>query len=429
MPDIKTEMLEKNQIKLTFTITQEEAWPYLEEAAKRLSVQTQIPGFRPGHAGYEIVKARMGEMKILEEALEPLVRKSYVEAILSQRLDTVGSPKIDVEKLAPGNDIVFTAVVVRMPEVTALADFRKLSVAARASEIKDSEIDLALKDLTRMQTKEVRAAAGEAVTLQDKIVVAMNMKLDGVPVEGGQSGNHAIYLTEDYYIPGLKEQVVGMKEGEEKTFTLPFPTEHVQKMLAGRDVVFEIVLKELYHLLPPTLDDAFAVSLGTKSLASMRELIHKNLLDEKIREARTAEEKELLELLANKSQFENIPDLLLNEEINKMVGELKRAVESQGADFDSYVQNLKKTLAELKLDFTPQALIRIKVALVLRCVAKEENVEVKDSELDEELDRVASQYEDKETKERVYSPEYRDYMEQILRNRKTIDLLRGAMVR
>jgi FKBP-type peptidyl-prolyl cis-trans isomerase (trigger factor) len=93
MPSIKTESLEKNQIKLMFTITQEEAWPYLEEAAKRLSTQTQIPGFRPGHAGYEIVKQRVGEMRILEEALEPLVRKSYVTAILSEdlRIDGFGT--------------------------------------------------------------------------------------------------------------------------------------------------------------------------------------------------------------------------------------------------------------------------------------------------------------------------------------------------
>ncbi len=429
MPDIKIEMLEKNQIKLTFTITQEEAWPYLEEAAKRISTQTQIPGFRPGHAGYEIVKQRVGEMKILEEALEPLVRKSYVGAILSENLDTVGSPKIDVEKLAPGNDIVFTAVVTRMPEAKTLADFRKLSVKVRKAAVEEKEIDLALKDLTRMQTKEARAPQSEVVSEKDKVVISMNMKREGVPVEGGQSPNHVVYLTEDYYIPGFKTELIGMKEGEQKTFTLPFPKEHPQKLLAGKDVEFDVVVKELFHLEPPAMDDAFATTLGMKTLQELRDAIKKNLLVEKEQEARVGEEKEMLELLANKSQFDEIPDLLLNEEINKMIGELKRAIEAQGLDFDTYVQNLKKTLAELKLDFTPQGLMRIKVAIAMRDVAKQENVEVKDSELDEELDRLAAQYEDKETKDRVYSPEYRDHTEQVLKNRKVIELLRGIMIK
>jgi len=429
MPDIKTESLEKNQIKLTFTITQEEALPYLQEAAKRISNQLQIPGFRPGHADYEMVKARVGEMKILEEALESLVRKSYVSAILSQNLDTVGSPKIDVEKLAPGNDVVFTAVVTRMPEVKALADFRKLSIKARTSQVEEREIDLALKDLTRMQTKEVRAPQTDVVGEKNKVVVSMNMKRDGVPVDGGQSANHAVYLTEDYYIPGFKSELIGLKEGEQKTFTLPFPKEHPQKHLAGKDIEFDIALKELYHLEPPTMDDAFAGTLGMKTFQELKDAIKKNLLAEKELEARAGEEKEMLELLANKSQFDEIPDLLLNEEINKMIGELKRAIEAQGLDFDTYVQSLKKTLAELKLDFTPQAIMRIKVAIAMRGVAKQEAVEVKDVELDEELDRLAAQYEDKETKDRVYSPEYRDHMEQVLKNRKVIELLRGIIIK
>lgn len=429
MPAIKTESLEKNQIKLTFTITQEEAWPYLEEASKRISTQTQIPGFRPGHAGYEIVKQRVGEMKILEEALEPLVRKSYVTAILSQNLDTVGSPKIDVEKLAPGNDIVFTAVVTRMPEIKTLANFHKLSVPARKVAVTEKEIELALKDLTRMQTKEIRAPQTEVVQEKDKVVISMNMKREGVPVEGGQSPNHAVYLAEDYYIPGFKAELIGLKEGDQKTFMLPFPQEHPQKLLAGKDVDFDIVVKELFRLEPPSMDDAFAASLGMKTFQELRDAIQKNLLAEKEQESRAGEEKEMLELLANKSQFDEIPDLLLNEEINKMIGELKRAIEAQGLDFDTYVQNLKKTLAELKLDFTPQALMRIKVAIAMRGVAKQENVEVKNTDIDAELDRLASQYEDKETKDRVYSPEHRDHMEQVLKNRLVIELLRGIVIK
>ncbi|NQV90632.1 trigger factor [Candidatus Uhrbacteria bacterium] len=429
MPDVQKETLPKNGLKMTFTITQEEARPYLEEAAKRISETTSIPGFRPGYAGYEAVKQRVGEMKILEEALESLVRKSFVETILADDFDTVGSPSVDVVKLAPGNDIVFTAEVTLMPKVISLPDVTKMSVKAIESKVEAREVELALKDLQRMRTAEVRGTKDEQTTLTDKVVISMDMKLEGVSVEGGQSPNHAVHLNEEYYIPGFKEELVGMKEGEKKTFSLPFPKDHVQEFLAGKDVQFDVELKELFHLQPPVLDDAFAVTLGTKDMKTLHEIIEKNLLTEKEHEARSKEEKEMLELVAVKTQYEEIPDLLVNEEISKMILELQRAVEAQGLEFDTYVKNLGKTLAQMKIDFTPQALMRVKVAIAMRGIAKAEEITAEEKELDEELDRITESYEDPKTKEQVFTPQYRDYMEQILKNRKVIEYLRGIIIK
>jgi len=429
MANVTVENLPKNQVKLTITVSHEELLPFLEAAAGRISEATTIPGFRPGKAGYDVVKARVGEMKIYEEALESVVRKTYVEALFANKIDTVGSPKIDVEKLAPGNDLVYTAEVARMPAVIKLADFRKLSVEKKPAGVEEKDVDLAMRDLQRMQTKEVRAEAGAAATGNDKVVVSMDMKKDNVPVEGGQSPNHAIYLGESYYVPGLKEQVVGMKEGEHKSFTLPFPKDHTQKLLAGSDIQFDITLKELYHLQEPELNDAFAQALGQKDVASIRELIRKNMEEEKKNEEQFRQEKAMLEQIAEKSQFEDIPELLLNEEINKMLAELEQAVGERGGNFDDYLKSIKKTIANLKLEFAPQALVRVKVAILLREIAKQENVKVEDKEIDTELDMMAQRFEDAETRKRIYAPEYRDYVENRLRNRKTIDLLRGLMVK
>jgi len=429
MPNITVEEQEKGLVKITFTVSVEEQTPFLEAAAEHISEHSTIPGFRPGKAGYEIVKQRVGETKIMEEALEKIVRSLFVKALLDNEIDTVGSPKIDVEKMAPGNELVFTAEVTRMPAVKELADFKSLSVQGKVPEVADHDVELALKDLTRMQTKEVRAASGSIVSATDKAVVSMDMKKDGVPIEGGQSPNHAVYLAEEYYIPGFKEQLIGLKEGDAKTFTLAFPADHAQAFLAGQDIDFEVVLKELFHLEPPQMDDSFAQSLGLKDFAMMRDLIHKNLLDEKIREEQMRQEKEALELIANKTQFENIPDLLLNEEIEKMLRELKGRVEEQGMDFEKYIQSLEKTLVQVKLDFTPQALMRIKVAIAMREIAKRENLTVSDEELDKELDDVAARYEDAEDKKRIYTPEYRQYFEQVVLNRKVIELVKNVMVK
>ena len=429
MSDVKIEQLPKNTVKITVTIPAEETKPYLEEAAQRISQASSIPGFRPGRAGYDIVKQRVGEMKIYEEALEAIVRKTYVESILAHQIETVGSPKIDVTKLAPGNDIVYTAEVGRMPQVTKLAEFRKLSLKPKAVEVTEKDIAHTLKDLQRMQTKEVRAPQGTQVDKSDKVLVSMNMKKDGVAVEGGSSPSHAIYMAEEYYIPGFKDQITGMKEGENKTFTLPFPKDHTQKMLAGFNVDFDITLKELYHLEFPEVNDAFATSLGQKDLSALKGLIQNNLTQEKTQEEQARQEKELLELIAKESRFEDLPDLLINEEINRMIMELKRGVEEQGMDFEEYIKHLKKTFADLKIEFTPQAIIRLKVALVLREIAKQEKITVEEKDIDAELDKMAERYDDKEEKKHLYTPDFREYVETLQRNRKVIDLLRDVMIK
>ncbi|MDG1950340.1 MAG: trigger factor [bacterium] len=429
MSHVKKEELEKNRVKFTFTFTPDEAKPFMEEAAKLMAENTKIPGFRPGKANFEVVKQHVGEMKIMEAALDSMVRKSFVETVLAEKLDTVGSPNINVEKLAPENDIVFTAEVSLMPAVQSLADYKKLSVKKQEAKIEDKDINLALNDLQRMQTTEVRAESDTVVGDKSKVVVSMDMLLEGVPVEGGQSPNHAVYMNEEHYIPGFKDKLVGLKEGDKKDFTLTFPKEHAQGLLAGKAVEFKIEVKELFTLQPPELDDAFAKKVGMETMQALRDAISTNLGAEKSRESQAKEEKEMLELVANKTKYDEIPDLLVNEEINKMVLELQRAVEAQGVEFDTYVKNLGKTLADMKLDFTPQALMRVKVAIVMRAIARKEDVKVDEKELDAELDRIATQYEEKETKEQVYSPQYRDYMTQLMINRQVIVLLRSMMVK
>lgn len=429
MANIKREDLGKRSVKLTIEVPVDEMQPFLQVAAEELSETLKVPGFRPGHASYEAVKNNVGEMKILETAVEPIVRSTFVAAVMSEKLETSGSPEINMEKMAPGNPLVYTATVALMPEVEKLADFTKLTVKKTSTEIAEADMDKALKELVTMQTKEVRGSATEVATKEDKMVMDMSMTKDKVAVDGGDAKDYHVYLAEPNYIPGFAEEVVGMKEGESKTFTLTFPKEHYQKHLAGAPVEFTVNAKELYHLDHPELDDAFAVTLGQKDLAGLKEVLRKNLQEEKAREEELRLERELLESVAKDSRFSDIPDLLVTEEVNKMIHELEHHIEEKGMKFDGYVKSIGKTIAQLKLDFSVQALQRIKVMLVLRAVAKEKEIVVDSKELDLEIDRVAAGYEQKEMKDRVYSPMYRDYMENVLRNKKVIALLKEAMVK
>jgi trigger factor len=429
MSNISIEKGEKNTVKIVVKFLHEEAKPYLEEAAQKLSEETKIDGFRPGKASYDVVKQRVGEMKIYELALDIIVRKTFLEAVTDNNLEPVGSPKVDVVKLAPENDIEFTLEISQMPKVEELADYKAIKVKKNKIKVDDKEVDLTLNNLTRMQTKEVRAKSEEACTEDDKIVVSMEMKKDGVVIEGGSSPNHAIFLREDYFIPGFKEEVIGLKEGDKKTFTLTFPEEHAQKMLAGAPVEFSVEVKEVYHLESPELNDEFAKTLGQESMEQMREVIKKNIEQEKDHDESARQEREMLETIAKKSRFQDIPDLLVNHEINKMIEELKQGVAQQGLEFDQYLESIKKTYADLKMDFTPQALMRIKIALAMRAVADKEGVKVDEKEIDAEIDKIAAQRpEEHDYRKQLFSPEYREYTEGLLKNRKVIELLRKEII-
>ena len=429
MSEVKLENLPKNTVKLTIVVPVEEMRPELKRAAQELSEQSSIEGFRAGKAPYDVVKNRVGEMKIYEAALDGIIRKSYIEAVTNHELETAGEPAIKVEKMAPDNDLEYTVEVALMPKITKLADWKNLAVESKKVEVADKDVEQALEGLGKMQTKEIREDKGHVATKEDKAMIDMNMKKEGVPIEGGQAQGNAIFLCEDHYIPGFCDEIIGLKEGDKKTFTLKFPEGHYQKHLAGQDVEFEITLQEVYRLESPTIDDAFAQTMGMKDLSTMKDMLRVNMEKEGEQKERVRQERGMLDMIASKTDFEEISDSLVDEEVHKMVHELEHTVENQGGVFDDYLKSINKTLGELRLDFTPEALLRIKVALVIRAIAKEEGVATNSDEVDAELDKLASQYEDEEAKKNIYSPANREYVEVMLKNRKVIDLLHQTMVK
>lgn len=424
------ERLPDNKVKLTVTIPLDKVREAMHRSADIIAEQAKIPGFRPGKASYEVVKQRFGEMKILEEATEDLIRAAFVSAMIEEDLDTVGQPFFGIEKMAPDNDLIFTAEISLMPAITKLADYHKLSIKAVPTEPSETLITEAKRDLLRMQMKEHRALTGHKLEKGDKAVINMTMKRDGVVLEGGEAQNHGVYTNEPYYIEGFVDSIVGLSEGEEKNFTLKFPKDHYQKHIAGDDVDFSVKLNEIFTLETPVFDDAFAKSLGFESGLALETKIKENLSAENTLEETRRQEKALFDLLAEKSEFQTIPDLLVNQEVDKMVHELEHNVGESGMQLNDYLSSIGKSMADIKLDFTPSALQRIKASLLIREIAKQENISVDEKEIDAELDKLAERYPDnKEFRERVYSPEYRDYIEHQLRNKKTVELLRGTMIK
>ncbi|MEO5928158.1 MAG: trigger factor [Patescibacteria group bacterium] len=419
--------LPKSLVELKFTVTPEEAQPFLDQAAQDLQAGKPIPGFRPGKAPYDEVKRAFGEMRIWETALERVVRARYVSTILAQQIDTIGSPAISVEQLVPGQDLKFTVTAPVMPIVMSLIAYDKPLVTKKKKEIGDTELTAALEDLRKMRRQEV--IANRAATKDDMVVLDLDLKKDNVSLEGGASINYKVYLNEPHYIPGFSEQIIGLKKDDVKKFVLPFPKDHYQKHLAGQDVEFSVTVHDVYELALPALNDEFASGLGVDTMDKLRELIKTNMTNEAAQKMDEAAEIELLEKLVEGSKFSEVPELLINEEVRRMFGELEHNAEQQGMDMKDYLSQLKKSADEIKFEMVPQAMKRVQTAVLVKEVAKKEGVEIADEEVNAEIDRILEGVQDKETRERVTSTDYRDYVAAQMKNRKALQIIKDKAIK
>jgi len=422
----ETKKLDKSQVELIIHVEPGDYQTDMENAAVRLSERAAIKGFRPGKAPYEMVKQQMGELKILEEAMQSIVEKNFYQASKKENLETIGMPSITIEKFAPGNDFIFKAVVALLPKVK-LADVGKINVKLEEKPVTDEDTNNVLNDLRKMQPKEI--LKNSAATKEDKVIVGMEMFIEKVPVEGGQSNNHQVYLGEPHYIPGFAEQLIGLKKDDIKEFTLKFPAGHYQKHLAGKNVDFKIKVSDVYELQYPELDEDFAKSLGQESMDKLKEVLAKNLADDAKQKSEQKAEIAIFDQLIEKSEFEEIPEVLIDAEKKKMFHELKHNLEQQGIGLDQYMKDLKKTEEEIYKDFTDNATKRVKAALLSRQIALDNHIHAEKEDIDKEIETIRQAYKgDQVVEENLKKPEVIDTIALTIQNRKVVQWLKDKVL-
>lgn len=424
---IEVKNLQKSQIEITVVLSDAELRPHVERAAKHISEHRDIKGFRRGHAPYEKVKAEVGEMAIYEAALERAVQSSYYAAVKEKNLHTIGMPQVNVKKLAPGNDCEYSATVSVLPNVE-LPDLEKIAIAKKDATIEDKQVDGTLESLRKMRGNEV--AKSGAATKEDKVVVDMNLSVDNVPVEGGQTKDHGVYLNEDYYVPGLPAELLGLKKDDEKKFTLTFPKEHYQKHLAGKDVQFAVKVKDVFERNFPEMNDEFAKGFGQESVEKLRELLRTNIQQEATQKEEERQEAELLEQIISKSTFDDIPEVLLDAEKRRIYGELTQRVESQGLTMEDYLASVGKTPEEFGAGYVEQAEKRVKSTLALRAYIEREKIDVNAEEIQKEIDSMKEHYKkDPEVLKQLDTVDTRESLAGMLRNRKALRELKDKLIK
>lgn len=416
--------LPKSSVKLTIELSIDDMQPHLERAAEVLSQEHKIEGFRPGKASLGMVLQKLGAQAVWEVAGELAVRKSYSAAVKEQKIQTVGAPNISVHKLAPNNPFIYHAEVAVLPEIT-LGEYHKLKAKKPAVTVTPEKIEKALSDLQQMFATETPAE--RPAQAGDKVEIDFDLTMNGVPVEGGSSKQHPIVIGSKNFIPGFEDQLVGLKPADQKEFDLDFPKEYQNKVVAGKTGNFAVTVKAVLQINLPPLDDALAKQASKfQTLAELRRQIEKNLQEEAEQEADTTWERALIDELIGRTKWSELPEVLVEHEVTKMVSEIQGELERRGGlKFEDYLKSLNKTADGLKQDFRPQGERRVKAALLLRTIATAENIEVTKDAIDQEVTQALATYASHpEIKSQIASEDYREFAKVMLTNRQVVAKLK-----
>lgn len=421
--------LDKSQVEITVEVSTEEMQPFLEKAAEKISKETKIEGFRPGKASYDIVKQKVGEMAIMQEAMDDIISKTYYDILQKEKIVTIGQPKIDIEKLAPGNPFIFKAIASVLPEVK-VGDISKISLKRKKVEVKEEQLKKVLEDIRKMQAKEksVERSAKEG----DKLEIDFEVFLDKVPIENGKHNKYPIVIGENKFIPGFEDELIGMKAGEEKEIKLKFPDKYHEKKLAGKAAEFKVKCNNVIEVELPELNDEFAIAVSAgnfKTIDDLKKNVSENIESEEKTKQEQRLEIEMFDKLVEMSEFEAVPDTLVDYELSKMISELQQSISQQGLNFEDYLKSLKKSEDGLKVEMKPQAEKRVKSSILSREIYHRQKFEVRPDEIEKEVEEIMKAYPNNpEAKKQFESETYKDYLKNILGNRKVLEYLKKEII-
>jgi len=416
--------LPKSQIEFSIIVPTAEFEKFIEAATEELSKDLKIDGFRPGKAPRKVVEQKVGAEKILAHGAERAIKKTYVDAVTKNKIDTIGEPKITITKIAAGNDLEYKAVVAVMPKIK-LSNYRK-----DAKSIKKSAAEKATDEQIQKEIETIQKSRAKLITVareakkDDRVEIDFEVFVDGKLIEGGAAKNHPLTIGENYFIPGFEDNLVGMKEKDEKEFELAFPKDYHQKELAGKTAKFKVKMILVQEKELPKIDDEFAKSLGNfenlaafkKNLSEGIEMEQKNKNEEKWRA-------EAIGKIAAESQID-LPDILVEQELEKMMAEFEQNIATMGLQLETYLENIKKSKSEITKGWQENAEKRVQAALILKEIAASEEIEVPSSEVEEEMNKILAYYksagnmEKNVDMERLYS-----YAKGIIANEKVFKLL------
>ena len=387
---VQVEKLEKNMAKLTVEVPAEEVEKALQAAYMKEKNKISIHGFRKGKVPRAMIEKMYGAAVFYEEAANILIQDNYAAAMEESKEDIVSRPTIDVVQIEAGKPFIFTAEVAVRPEVT-LGKYKGVQVTKIDTTVTDEEVEAALEKEQQKNSRTV-TVTDRPVANGDTAVIDFEGFVDGVAFEGGKGENHPLEIGSHSFIDTFEDQLVGHNTGDEVEVNVTFPEKYQAADLAGKPAVFKVKINEIKTKELPELNDEFASEVSEfDTLAEYKEDLRKHLEVEKENEAKRTKEDEALKKIIDKSTME-LPEAMIDTQCENMINEFAQRIAQSGLSMEQYMQFSGMTIDGLKEQVRPEAETRIKSSLVLEQIAKEENIEVSEDEINAEVEKMAAQY-------------------------------------
>ena len=417
--------LPNSMMEITVTVAGDEMNGYFEQAAANLSQNIKISGFRSGKAPIDTVEKKVGSQELFNEAAGIAVRRTLPKVLMENKIDSLGIPDIKILKIAKGNDFEYRAEIAVLPKVL-LPDYKKIvsGIKKQKMEVSDKEVGDALMFLRKSRASFIQVSRG--ATKGDRVNIDFSaIDEQGVEIKNGEQRNQPLIIGDNLFIGDFEENLAGLKSGDYKEFLVKFPDNYYDKEMGGKIINFKVKVNSVEEVILPEENDEFAKSLGKfDGLGLLKDSIGKGLVSEK--ESREQERwvMEILRKIAEKSEMD-IPEILINSELERIMDNLKANVTQAGLCFDDYLEHIKKTADDLKKDNRKVAEDSVKVNLVLKNIGDKEGIDVSDKETEERLNKeLLGHYKSiDEARKKIDLHRLKDYYYGMIRNEKVLQFL------
>lgn len=415
--------ISESRVLVTITVDAQGLADAEQVALKKLSKTVKVAGFRKGHVPLEVAAKNVDQTLLAQESLENALSKAVAEAFLSNDLQALERPEVEVKKYVPGDTLEFTAEADILPKVK-LGDYKKLSAEPSPVKVLKKDVDEVLERIQKgFATK---AESSEPAAEGDEVTIDFVGKKDDVAFDGGTAQDYQLALGSQSFIPGFEEAIVGHKSGETFSIPLTFPAEYHSKDLAGQKVVFEVTLKKVEKLTLPKLDDELAAKVGDfTDIDALRDDIKSEITSQKKREADDMLKDDLVKQLVEKSTV-TAPAALVDDQVQSIEQDLTQNLMHQGGSFEQYLESKGYASRDEWVDKEARnaAEMRVKAGLVLAELSKVEKVEASADELAERINSYKQQYgQSPEMAKRFDEPEIQRSIANELLTSKTVDRL------
>ncbi len=386
--DYKIKHLPKSEVEISITVEKEKMDEYRKKACEDISKEVSIKGFRAGHIPQHILEGYVEKKYIDARTQEIAIQRAYADVVVKENIQIVSRPKIKIEKDEP---FEFIATVAILPEVD-LKDYKSIKVKKEEAKVGKKDIEDVLSDMKKYSTtyKEVDRASKKG----DRVEVDFEGFDDkNVAVPNTKSQNHPVILGEGSLVKGFEEELTGMKKGDKKEFDITFPKDYGKKDFQNKKIKFRTELKMVEEAIIPQIDEAFIEKMTGKkqTVAEFEKEIEENIKMRKEVEAKQKRENQYIEELLKIVKVE-IPDTLIDEEVEYILHEMKDEIEMKGLEFNKFLESAKVKEEDLRKKYRPEGEKRIKIRLALQTLIKKEDIKVTDEQIKEEFEKTKMSY-------------------------------------